>query len=167
MLPAALVLAIMILPTITAVSRDAIVAVDPMLREASYGMGATRWETILGITLPTSKRGVYGAIVLGLGRALGETMALAMLVGSTNVISPSLFSPANTLAALLANKFPEAASKLDLGALMYAALVLMVLTLIVNVIGELIVRRDRISTGKVARAPETGPRQSIDMELPA
>jgi phosphate transport system permease protein len=167
MLPAALVLAIMILPTITAVSRDAIVAVDPMLREASYGMGATRWETILGITLPTSKRGVYGAIVLGLGRALGETMALAMLVGSTNVISPSLFSPANTLAALLANKFPEAAAPLDLGALMYAALVLMVLTLVVNVAGELIVRRDRLSAGKIARAPEAGPRQSTDMELPA
>jgi phosphate transport system permease protein len=142
MMPAAIVLAIMILPTITAISRDSIVAIDPTLREASYGMGATRWETIFGVTLPTSRRGVYGAIVLGLGRAFGETMALAMLVGSTNVISPSLFSPADTLAALLANKFPEAASKLDLGALMYAALVLMVLTLLVNIVGELIIRRD-------------------------
>jgi phosphate transport system permease protein len=142
MMPAAIVLAIMILPTITAVSRNAIVAVDAMLREASFGVGATRWETIFGVTLPTSKRGIYGAIVLGLGRALGETMALAMLVGSTNVISPSLFSPANTLAALLANKFPEAASALDLGALMYAAIVLLVLTLLVNVAGELIVSRD-------------------------
>ena len=150
-MPAALVLAIMILPTITAISRDAIVAVDPMLREAAIGMGATRWETILGVTLPTSKRGVYGGIVLGLGRALGETMALAMLVGSTNVISPSLFSPADTLAALLANKFPEAASHLDLGALMYAALVLMLLTLLVNVIGELIVRRDTLG-----KAPAPG-----------
>jgi phosphate transport system permease protein len=78
--------------------------------------------------------------VLGLGRALGETMALAMLVGSTNVISPSLFSPADTLAALLANKFPEAASPLDLGALMYAALVLLVLTLLVNMGGEWVMR---------------------------
>jgi phosphate transport system permease protein len=142
MTPAAIVLAIMILPTVTAISRDAIAAVDPLLREASFGMGATRWETILGVTLPTSKRGIYGAVVLGLGRALGETMALAMLVGSVNVISPSLFSPANTLAALLANKFPEAASRLDLGALMYAALVLLLLTLIVNVAGELIMRRE-------------------------
>jgi phosphate transport system permease protein len=125
LMPAALVLAIMILPTVTAISRDAIAAVDPLLREAAFGMGATRWETILGVTLPTSKRGIYGSIVLGLGRALGETMALAMLVGSVNVISPSLFSPANTLAALLANKFPEAASPIDLGALMYAALVLL------------------------------------------
>jgi len=146
MWPAALVLAIMILPTITAISRDAIVAVDPLLREASFGMGATRWETIFNVTLPASRRGVYGSIVLGLGRALGETMALAMLVGSVSVISPSLFSPANTLAALLANRFPESATPLDLGALMYAALVLLGLTLVVNIMGELIVGRD-------ARAP--------------
>lgn len=141
LLPASLVLAIMILPTVTAISRDAIATVDPLLREAAFGMGATRWETILGVTLPASKRGIYGSIVLGLGRALGETMALAMLVGSANVISPSLFSPADTLAALLANKFPEAASPLDLGALMYAALVLLALTLVVNVAGELIMRQ--------------------------
>ena len=135
MMPAAIVLAIMILPTITAISRDAIAAVDPLLREASFGMGATRWETIFGVTLPTSKRGIYGAIVLGLGRALGETMALAMLVGSVSVISPSLFSPGNTLAALLANKFPEAASPPDISVLMYVALVLLGLTLLVNVLG--------------------------------
>jgi phosphate transport system permease protein len=142
MMPAAIVLAIMILPTITAISRDAIAAVDPLIREASFGMGATRWETIFGVILPTSRRGIYASIVLGLGRAFGETMALAMLIGSTNVISPSLFSPADTLAALLANKFPEAASALDLGALMYAAVVLLVLTLVVNVVGELIIRRE-------------------------
>jgi phosphate transport system permease protein len=141
MMPAAIVLAIMILPTVTAISRDSIAAVDPLLREASLGLGATRWETILGVTLPTSRRGIYGSIVLGLGRALGETMALAMLVGSVNVISPSLFSPANTLAALLANRFPEAAGRIDLGALMYAALVLLLLTLVVNVVGELIAGR--------------------------
>jgi phosphate transport system permease protein len=144
MMPAAIVLAIMILPTITAISRDAIAAVDPLMREASFGIGATRWETIFGVILPTSRRGIYAAIVLGLGRAFGETMALAMLIGSTNVISASLFSPGDTLAALLANKFPEAATPLDLGALMYAALVLLVLTLIVNVVGELIIRRDLV-----------------------
>jgi phosphate transport system permease protein len=141
MLPAALVLAIMILPTVTAISRDSIVAVNPLLKEAAFGMGATRWETILGVTLPSSKRGIYGSIVLGFGRAIGETMALAMLVGSANVISPSLFSPADTLAALLANKFPEAASALDMGALMYAALVLLGLTLLVNIAGEWILHR--------------------------
>jgi phosphate transport system permease protein len=139
MLPAALVLAIMILPTVTAISRDSLIAVNPLLREAAFGMGATRWETILGITLPTSKRGIYGSIVLGFGRAIGETMALAMLIGSSNVISFSVFSPADTLAALLANKFPEAASPRDLGVLMYAALALLGLTLLVNVVGELII----------------------------
>jgi phosphate transport system permease protein len=152
MMPAAIVLAIMILPTVTAISRDAIAAVDPLMSEASLGMGATRWETIFGVILPTSRRGVYAAIVLGLGRALGETMALAMLIGSTSVISPSLFSPADTLAALLANKFPEAASPIDLGALMYAALVLLVLTLLVNVAGELIIRRDLLNRGSWTRA---------------
>jgi phosphate transport system permease protein len=108
------------------------------------------------VTLPTSKRGIYGSIVLGLGRALGETMALAMLVGSTNAISPSLFSPADTLAALLANKFPEAASPLDLGALMYAALVLLTLTLIVNMGGELIMKRD--GQGNTEGRNETTPK---------
>jgi phosphate transport system permease protein len=143
LLPAAIVLAIMILPTVSAISRDSILAVNPLLREAAFGMGATRWETILGVTLPSSRRGVYGSIVLGFGRAIGETMALAMLVGSANVISPSIFSPADTLAALLANKFPEAASPIDLGALMYAALVLLGLTLVVNVLGEWIMRHGR------------------------
>jgi phosphate transport system permease protein len=142
----------MILPTVTAISRDAIAAVDPLMREASLGMGATRWETIFGVILPTSRRGIYAALVLGLGRAFGETMALAMLVGSTNVISASLFSPADTIAAMLANKFPEAASPLDLGALMYAALVLLLLTLLVNVAGELIIRRDVLVRADAARA---------------
>jgi phosphate transport system permease protein len=156
LLPAALVLAIMILPTVTAISRDSIAAVNPLLREAAFGMGATRWETILGVTLPTSKRGIYGSIVLGFGRAIGETMALAMLVGSTNVISLSLFSPADTLAALLANKFPEAASPIDLGVLMYAALILLALTLLVNVLGELIMRLDK--RGTEALAPRGAPK---------
>jgi phosphate transport system permease protein len=137
---------------VTAISRDSIAAVNPLLREAAYGMGATRWETILGVTLPTSKRGIYGSIVLGFGRAIGETMALAMLVGSTNVISPSLFSPADTLAALLANKFPEAASPIDVGVLMYSALVLLGLTLLVNIAGELIIRRE--TEGTAAFAPK-------------
>ena len=151
MFPAALVLAIMILPTVSAISRDAIAAVNPLLPEASYGLGATRWETILRVVLPTAKRGIYGSVVLGFGRAIGETMALAMLVGSTNVISWSIFSPANTLAALLANKFPEAASPIDLGVLMYAALVLLALTLLVNVAGDLIMRREFRGTPVLAQ----------------
>ena len=138
--PAAIVLAIMVLPTISAISRDALAAVPPKMREAAFGIGATRWEAILAIFIPTAATGIFGAIILGFGRALGETMALAMLAGNANVISWSLFSPANTLAALLANHFPEA-DKIEVGALMYVALVLLAITLVVNVIGTLILQR--------------------------
>jgi phosphate transport system permease protein len=140
MLPAVIVLSIMLLPTITALSRDALVSVPSKLRMAAYGMGATRWETILAVILPTAARGIFGALVIAFGRALGETMALAMLVGNANRISVSLFSPANTLAALLANSFPEAAPK-EVSVLMYAALVLLGITLIVNVFGSLLLLR--------------------------
>ena len=139
-LPAVLVLSIMILPTITAISRDALVSVPPKLRMAAYGLGATRWETILGVILPTASRGIFGGIVLGFGRALGETMALAMLVGNANRLTVSLFSPANTLAALLANNFPEASPR-DIPVLMYAALVLLAITLIVNIVGALVLEK--------------------------
>jgi len=139
-LPASLVLAIMVLPTISAVSRDALVEVPPKLREAAFGLGATRWEAILAVIVPTASTGILGAVILGFGRALGETMALAMLAGNANVMSWSMFSPANTLAALLANHFPEAGG-VEVGALMYAALVLLTITLIVNVVGTAIVQR--------------------------
>jgi phosphate transport system permease protein len=140
LLPASIVLAIMILPTVSAISRDALVAVPPKIREAAFGIGATRWEAILAIFLPTAATGIFGAMILGFGRALGETMALAMLAGNANVLSWSLFSPANTLAALLANHFPEAGN-VEVGALMYAALVLLGITLIVNIVGTLILQR--------------------------
>jgi phosphate transport system permease protein len=139
-MPAVIVLSIMILPTITAISRDALVSVPSKLRMAAYGLGATRWETIIAVILPTASRGIIGGIILALGRALGETMALAMLAGNSNQITLSLFSPANTLAALLANNFPEAGAK-QVGVLMYAALVLLGITLIVNIVGALIIRR--------------------------
>jgi phosphate transport system permease protein len=139
-MPASIVLAIMVLPTISAISRDALVAVPPKMREAAFGMGATRWEAILAVFVPTAATGIFGAVILGFGRALGETMALAMLAGNANVISWSLFSPANTLAALLANHFPEAGG-VEVGALMYAALVLLAITLVVNVVGTLILER--------------------------
>ncbi len=139
-LPAVIVLAIMILPTVTAISCDALVSVPPKLRMAAYGLGATRWESIFAVILPTASRGIFGGMVLAFGRALGETMALAMLVGNSNRISVSLFSPANTLAALLANNFPEAGPK-EVGILMYAALVLLAITLIVNIFGALLLQR--------------------------
>jgi len=149
MLPAALVLAIMVLPTVTAISRDAIVTVPPKLREAAFGLGATRWETILAIILPTASRGIYGSIILAFGRAVGETMALAMLLGNSNTFDWSLFSPGNTLAALLANQWPES-SPVEKGALMYAGLVLLGITLAINIIGTLILQRT-VSMGEAQR----------------
>jgi phosphate transport system permease protein len=141
-LPAALVLAIMVLPTITALARDAISNVPPKLKEGAIGLGATRWETIFKITLPTSMSGIMGAVMLGFGRALGETMALAMLVGNTSTLTWDVLSPGNTLAALLANSFSEAVTDPpQIAALMYAALVLMVITLVVNILGGLVIWR--------------------------
>lgn len=140
MAPAALVLAIMVLPTVTAISQDGLRAVPYKMKEAVYGMGATRWEAILRVIVPAASASIFGALVLGLGRALGETMALAMLVGNANRISLSLFSPANTLAALLALNFPES-SGLETQALMYAAVALLAITLAVNVLGTAIVTR--------------------------
>lgn len=132
--PAALVLAIMILPTVAAISVDAFRRIPYKVKEAAYGMGTTRWEAILKVMLPTASSGLLAALVLGFGRALGETMALAMLIGNANQISLSLFSPANTLASLLASTFPEA-GQIEIQALMYAALVLLVITFIVNIAG--------------------------------
>ncbi len=146
-LPASIVLAIMVLPIITSISYEAFVAVPPKLREAAYGLGATRWETIMAVLLPTAAPGLFGAIILAFGRALGETMALAMLVGNSNVISLSVFSPANTLAALLANNFGEAGPK-EVSLLMYAALILLLITLGVNVLGSLILQRVTFKEGK-------------------
>jgi len=135
--PAAVVLAIMVLPTVAAISQDALRLVPYRIKEAAYGMGTTKWEAILKVMLPTAATGIFGALVLGFGRALGETMALAMLIGNSNQISLSLFSPANTLAALLALNFPEAGTR-EVEVLMYAALVLLAITLLVNVAGEVI-----------------------------
>jgi phosphate transport system permease protein len=137
--PAAMVLAIMVLPTVAAVSQDALRLVPYKVKEAAYGLGTTRWEAILKVMLPAASTGVFGALVLGFGRALGETMALAMLIGNSNQLALSLFSPANTLAALLALNFPEAGPR-QVQVLMYAAMVLLAITLLVNLAGEAIMR---------------------------
>jgi phosphate transport system permease protein len=134
----------MILPTVSSIVRDSLLAVPAKLREASYALGATRWETLKKVVLPTAKNGIFGGILLAMGRAIGETMALAMLMGNSNVISWSLFSPGNTLAALLANNFPEA-SKSQVPILMYAALVLLLLTFGINVLGVWILQKAPVS----------------------
>ena len=138
--PAGIVLTIMILPIITAISRDALVSLPPDLRQAAYGLGATRWETIFRVLLPAATSGIVGATMLGLGRAMGETMAVTMLIGNSNRISPSILTTGNTIASLLANQFAEA-DGIQTAALMYAALVLFGLTLVVNVLAELVVRK--------------------------
>jgi len=139
MLTAGVVLALMVLPTITAIARSSLIAVPHSLREGAYALGATRWEAILGVILPTAAPGLVAAIILALGRAMGETMAVAMLIGNSSRLSWSIFGPSGTLASLLANQFGEA-DGMQVSALMYAALVLVVLTLAVNFIGEAVLR---------------------------
>jgi len=132
--PAALVLSVMILPTVAAISVDALRRVPFSVTEAAYAMGTTRAEAIFRVMLPTASSGILAALVLGFGRALGETMALAMLIGNNNQINLSLFAPANTLASRLASSFPEA-GRVEVQALMFAALVLLAVTLLVNILG--------------------------------
>ena len=147
-LTASLVLALMVLPTITAISRSALVAVPKTLREGSYAIGATRWETIFQVLLPTAAPGIVAATILAFGRAMGETMAVAMLIGNSKRLTWSLLQPGGTLAGLLANEFPEA-KDLQISALMYAALALVLLTLIVNMAGEAVLRRAEKATAGI------------------
>jgi phosphate transport system permease protein len=144
-LTASLVLALMVLPTITAIARTTLVSLPTSLREGSYAIGATRWETIFKVLLPSAAPGIVAGTILAFGRAMGETMAVAMLIGNSPRLNFSLLSPGGTLAGLLANQFAEAKG-LQISALMYAALALVLLTLVVNVIGEVILRRVQRST---------------------
>lgn len=140
LLTASLVLALMLLPTITAISRSALKAVPATLREGSYALGATRWETIIRVLFPCAAPGIVAATILAFGRAMGETMAVTMLIGNSQRLASSLFSPSNTLSALLANQFAEA-DGLQISALMYAALLLVIMTLGTNLLGEMMLRR--------------------------
>ena len=144
-LAASLVLALMILPTITAISRSALVAVPHTLREGSYALGATRWETIFKVILPAASSGIVAATILALGRAMGETMAVAMLIGNSPRLAASIFAPGGTLASLIANQFGEARG-MQVSALMFAALLLVAFTLLVNAVGEYVLRRTQHAT---------------------
>lgn len=132
LLTAGMLLAIMILPTLAAVSREVLLVVPGYLRTGSMALGATRWETIFRVVLPTAFSGIIGGIMLALGRALGETMAVTMVIGNAATISSSLFEPAYSIPAILANQFAEAQDDVHLGALAYLALILFILTLAVN-----------------------------------
>lgn len=140
MLVAGLVLAIMILPTVAAISREALLSISQDLRMGSMALGATRWETILRVILPTGRSGLIGAVMLGLARAMGETMAVAMVIGNANKVNISILQPASTIPSLLANQFAEA-SGLQISALMYAAFVLLIITLLTNILAELLIGR--------------------------
>ncbi|HEX3507740.1 MAG TPA: phosphate ABC transporter permease subunit PstC [Candidatus Dormibacteraeota bacterium] len=137
---ASLVLAIMILPTLAAVSRDVIRAVPRGLRESSVALGATWWETTWRVILPTARAGIFGATVLALGRALGETIAVTMVIGNRDEIPPTIFAPGYTLASKIANEFSEATGTLYPAALIELGLVLILVTLTVNLIALLLVR---------------------------
>ena len=137
---AALVLAVMVLPTLTAVSRDVIRAVPRGLRENAVALGATWWETTWRVILPAARPGIFGATILALGRALGETIAVTMVIGNRYEIPPTIFSPAYTLASVIANEFTEATGTLYPAALIELGLILMLVALVVNLIALLLVR---------------------------
>jgi phosphate transport system permease protein len=141
MLTAGIILAFMILPFITAICRDVFALVPPVLKESGYGVGATTWEVTYKITIPYGIVGVLGGVFLGLGRALGETMAVTFVIGNTHKIALSLFSPSNSIASCLANEFAEATEPIYLSSLIALGLVLFVFTFLVQIVSQAMLRR--------------------------
>ena len=139
-LPAVLILVVMILPIITAIARDSLNQVPLKLRQAAYGVGTTRWGAIMNVMLPAAVSGIVGGVMLALGRAMGETMAVTMIIGNSNNFNVSLLAPGNTIASMLANQFGEADGS-QVSSLMYAAFVLIIMTLAVNIFAQWIVKR--------------------------
>ncbi len=141
MLAGGMILAIMIIPTVSSVSREVLRAVPESLREGALALGATRWETVRMAVLPYARSGLIGAAILGLGRALGETMAITMVIGNRSEISASLFAPSYTMASVIANEFTEATSELYLAALAEVGLLLFAVTVLLNIVARLLVWR--------------------------
>jgi phosphate transport system permease protein len=141
LLAGGMILAIMIVPYIAAVSREVLLAVPTSQREAALAMGATRWEAVRSAVLPYGRAGLIGAVILGLGRALGETMAVTMLIGNRHDIGVSLLQPAYTMAAAIANEFSEATTNMYHSALFEVGLVLFVVTVVVNAIARILIWR--------------------------
>jgi phosphate transport system permease protein len=147
-LSAGIILAIMIIPFIASVMRDVFDVTPPMLKESAYALGSTTWEVVSRVVLPYTKAGVVGGIMLGLGRALGETMAVTFVIGNFNQLdSLSLFAPANSITSALANEFAEAATGLHQAALIYLGLVLFFITFVVLTLSKLLLSRLRKSEG--------------------
>jgi phosphate transport system permease protein len=151
-LAAALILAIMIIPTISAVTRDVFMAIPRAQREASMALGATQWETISKVLIPYGLSGILGAAILGLGRALGETMAVTMVIGNSIEGTLSLLRPGYTMSSIIANEFAEAVTKLHSQALIEVGLILFIMTLLLNVIARFLVWRVARRTPQEARA---------------
>jgi phosphate transport system permease protein len=153
MLSAALILAIMVIPFTSSVSREVLKSVPPAQREGAYALGATRFEAIRA-ALFYARTGIIGAVMLGFGRALGETMAVTMVIGNNPKVSMSLFAPQYTMAAVIANEFTEAADELYLSALVEIGLVLFIITLIVNSLSRLLIwSMNRSATTVVVAEP--------------
>lgn len=141
MMTAGLILSIMVIPFVTAVMRDVFELVPPLLKESAYGLGATTWEVVWRVVLPYTKVGVIGGIMLGLGRALGETMAVTFVIGNAHRLSASLMAPGNSIASALANEFTEAVGDLYFSSLIELGLILFLITTIVLALSKLLLMR--------------------------
>ena len=144
---AILVLTMMILPIISSISRELFLGVPAELKEAALGLGTTRWEMVRGVIFPYTRTGVAAAMLLGLGRAVGEAIAVAMVVGASTGIHVNLFDPGNTLAAMMALNYQGASSGLELASLLYLGLILLVFSVAVNVVAQVVVRRGQRAQG--------------------
>ena len=141
LLTAGLILAVMILPFITSVARDVFETVPPMLRESAYGLGATTWEVVRNVVIPYTRVGLVGGVMLGLGRALGETMAVTFVIGNAHRISASILAPGTTISATIANEFTEAVGSLYTSSLVALGLILFVITFTVLAVARLMLLR--------------------------
>jgi phosphate transport system permease protein len=149
-LTAGIILAIMVIPFIAAVMRDVFEIVPPVLKESAYGLGATTWEVVRSVVLPYTRVGVVGGIMLGLGRALGETMAVTFVIGNAHKLNPSLLAPGNSIASALANEFTEAVGELHTAALIELGLILFIITLIVLSLSKVLLSRMARMEGRQA-----------------
>ena len=147
-LTASLILAIMVLPFVTSISRDVFNTVPPMLKESAYGIGCTTWEVVRNVVIPYTRVGVIGGVMLGLGRALGETMAVTFVIGNAHRISPSLFAPGTTISASIANEFTEAVGDLYTSALIALGLILFMITFIVLAFARIMLMRLETQAGR-------------------
>ena len=148
MLTAGLILAVMVLPFITSITREVFDTVPPVLKEAAYGIGCTRWEVLRRVVIPFTRVGIIGGVMLGLGRALGETMAVTFVIGNAHKIFPSILAPGTTISAAIANEFTEATGDLYTASLIALGLILFFITFIVLAAARLMLMRMTLKEGK-------------------